>query len=142
MQLTQDLFGSVMKQTMSVDDLVVQFFVDKEKQVVLWMLQTVKAKCVIEPKINSSMLEIYSTNRDQIDELCKAIKREFEPLIIDQNRIDLVNDESYIKFLSQFEDDEELVYAISSSGLKLCMFKAKSDLYRNEYKFLEKLPRD
>ena len=119
MQLTQDLFDSVVKQTTTVDDLVVQFFVDKEKEVVRWILQTVKVRCVVEPKINESMLEIYSTNRGQIDELCKAIKREFEPLILDKNRIDLVDDESYKKFFSQFEDDEELVYAISPSGLKL-----------------------
>ena len=140
MQFTKSLFDSVVKQTMPVDDLVVQFFVEKEKRVVRWMLQTAKIKCVVEPNPSASMLEIYSTNRDQIDELCKAIKREFEPLTIDQSLIELVNDKAYKKFLSQLDAAEDLVYAISPQGLKLCTFKADSDLIYT--KFLEELPRD
>lgn len=124
---------------MPVDPIVVEFFIKKEDFIVTW-LKTLQYQCVAAANVDQSILEIYSTDRDQLVTFCKLIRVDLEPLTIDPSLIEMVDELKLNKFLNELYADDEIVFSETKDGIKICAFKDHKDkLYAA---FLEYLPMD
>jgi len=111
---------------MPAEPLVVEFFTKKENEVVKW-IKNLQYHCVVAPNTIDSMIEIYSTDRNQAVDFCKKIRSEIDSLTIDASLSEMVSEINFSQFVHQLYSDEDIVFKESQAGLKICGFKEKRD---------------
>lgn len=138
--MANKILASINHQILPVDKLVVKFFRNKEKAIVDWIRSTKEdLKCVIDPVLEESRLDIYSLEKSQASRLCELVKAEFEPLLeIDSSFANEVTPENLTKFVDWLKQSENNEFERSADNfMRIVAFKLDRDAIYT--KFLEYL---
>lgn len=101
-------------------------------------LRELKYQCVVAASSTDSIIEVYSTERDQVTDFCKLVKAELEPLTLESSLTEMVDELKFNQFIAELYSNDEIVFSETPMALKICGFRQHRDkIYKS---FLEYLP--